>query len=304
MSGGPSQNSSGSFPWWETAVDTTSSDPLPPRPFVTARNFHTMTCLDDGTIGLLVDPGAHDNLAGSRTFEHRGNQIGARVSHRRLDMPLNVSGVGKDSQQAREAMTVDFQLMGQNDEVIQASYCAPVIENSSLPPLLGLKSLTAKRALLDMHSRLLIFPGQGGVEVKCSPGTQLFQLEMSQSGHLLLPIRRLPPRARSEPSRSTMPGPRLDFPMKIRRIRSMSPDRRVGVHRDATTPTPSIPDSMREQTIMAGRRERTPPRGHRAEDVRVVDNRSDSSSPMSPAAALRMFDRVTGGRRSPESPND
>ena len=95
-------------------------------------------------------------------------------------MPLNVSGVGEDSQQAREAMTVDFQLMGQNDEVIQASYCAPVIENSNLPPLLGLKSLTAKRALLDMHSRLLIFPGQGGVEVKCSPGTQLFQLDLSQ----------------------------------------------------------------------------------------------------------------------------
>ena len=307
MSGGLSQNSSGSFPWWETATDTTSSETMPPPPYISARNFHTMTCLDDGTIGLLVDPGAHDNLAGSRTFEHLGNQIGARINHRLLDMPLNVSGVGKESQQARKAMTVDFQLMGQNDEVIQASYCAPVIENSSLPPLLGLKSLTAKRALLDMHSRLLIFPGQGGVEVKCSPGTQLFQLEMSQSGHLLLPIRRLPPRARSEPSRSTMPGPRLDFPMKIRRIRSMSPDRRVGVHRDATTPTPSIPDSMREQTIMTGRRERTPPRGHRAEDVRVVDNRSESSSPMSPAAALRMFDRMPGGRRapdSPESPND
>ena len=64
---------------------------------------------------------------------------------------------------------------------------------------------------------------------------------------------------------------------------------------------------MREQTIMTGRRERTPPRGHRAEDVRVTDNRSESSSPMSPAAVLRMFDRMPGGRRapdSPESPND
>ena len=241
------------------------------------------------------------NLAGSRTFEHLGNQIGTRVGRRRLDLPLNVSGVGKDSQQAREAMTVDFQLMGQNDEVIQASYCAPVIENSNLPPLLGLKSLTSKRALLDMHSRLLIFPGQGGVEVKCSPGTQLFQLEMSQSGHLLLPIRRLPPRARSEPSRSTMPGPRLDFPMKIRRIRSMSPDR---LHRDATTPSPNIPDSMMEQTIMTGRRERTPPRGHRAEDVRLIDNRSESSSPMSPAAVARMLNRMTDGSHSPESPHD
>ena len=145
----------------------------------------------------------------------------------------------------------------------------PVIENSSLPPLLGLKSLTAKRALLDMHSRLLIFPGQGGVEVKCSPGTQLFQLEMSQSGHLLLPIRRLPPRARSEPSRSTMPGPRLEFPMKIRRIRShVTRSSCWSSQRCHYTNAEAFPDSMREQTIMTGRRERTPPRGHRAEDVR------------------------------------
>ena len=82
-------------------------------------------------IGLLVDPGAHDNLAGSNTFQHLGNQIGARVIHRRLELPLNVSGVGKQSQQAKDAMIVDFQLMGQNDEVIQASYCAPVTENSN-----------------------------------------------------------------------------------------------------------------------------------------------------------------------------
>ena len=302
MSGGPNQESTGSFPWWETSYDVDANESAPARPFVNARNFHTMTCLDDGTIGLLVDPGAHDNLAGSRTFQHLGNQIGTRVSSRRLDMPLNVSGVGKDSQQARDTMTIDFQLMGQNDEVIQASYCAPVIENSNLPPLLGLKSLTSRRALLDMHSRLLIFPGQGGVEVKCSPGTQLFQLEMSQSGHLLLPIRRLPPRARSEPSRS-----RFSNQKKIRRIRSMSPDRRVGTHRDATTPSPNIPDSMMAQKIMTGRRERTPPRGHRADDVRLVDNRSESSSPMSPAAAVRMLDRVnraTGGSPSPGSPHD
>ena len=155
MSGGPSQETTDSFPWWEKACDLDANEPVPARPFLPARTFHTMTCLDDGTIGLLVDPGAHDNLGGSNTFRHLGNQIGTRVINRRLDLPLNVSGVGKESQQAREAMTVEFQLMGQNDEVIQASYCAPVIENSNLPPLLGLKSLTAKRALLDMHSRFV-----------------------------------------------------------------------------------------------------------------------------------------------------
>ena len=120
MSGGPSQETTDSFPWWETACDLDANEPVPARPFPPARTFHTMTCPDDGTIGLLVDPGAHDNLAGSNTFRHLGNQIGTRVINRRLDLPLNVSGVGKESQQAREAMTVEFQLMGQNDEVIQA----------------------------------------------------------------------------------------------------------------------------------------------------------------------------------------
>ena len=45
--------------------------------------------------------------------------------------------------------------------------------------------------------------------------------------------------------------------MKIRRIRSLTPDGRVGMDRDATTPTPNIPDSMREQTVMTGRRQRS-----------------------------------------------
>ena len=172
MSGGSAhQEHSGSFPWWETAYDIDSSDPVPPTPFIGARNFHTMTCLDDGTIGLLVDPGAHDNLAGSNTTRHLASQIGVNAIHRRLELPLNVSGVGKDPQRANDAMIVEFQLMGQNDEVIQASYCAPVIDNSNLPPLLGLKSLTDKRAVLDMHSRVLIFPGQGGIEIRCSPGS-------------------------------------------------------------------------------------------------------------------------------------
>ena len=281
MSGGSAhQEHSGSFPWWETAYDMDSSDPVPPTPFIGARNFHTMTCLDDGTIGLLVDPGAHDNLAGSNTMKHLASQIGVNAIHRRLELPLNVSGVGKDSQRATDAMIVEFQLIGQNDEVIQASYCAPVIDNSNLPPLLGLKSLTDKRAVLDMHSRVLIFPGQGGIEIRCSPGSQLFQLEKSQSGHLLLPIRRLPPRARSEPRKSPVLGdPRLDFPMKVRTCRSLSPVRRAG-QRDAMEPSPSVPDSNVHQTIRTGRRERTPSRGHRASDVRFEDMSESSPLPV------------------------
>ena len=71
--------------------------------------------------------------------------------------------------------------------------------------------------------------------------------------------------------------PRLDFPMKIRTCRSLSPVRRAG-HRDATEPSPNVPDSNVHQTIRTGRRERTPPRGHRTSDVRF-DEMSESSRP-------------------------
>ena len=77
----------------------------------------------------------------------------------------------------------------------------------------------------------------------------------------------------------------------------MSPDRRVGIHRDATTPSPNIPDSMMEQTIMTGRRERTPPTGHRVDDVRLVDRQSESSP--SPTALRRMLDLVSDSSYSP-----
>ncbi len=48
-------------------------------------------------------------------------------------------------------MIVEFNLMGQNSDVIEASSAAPGIDGSNLPLRLGLKSLTAKRAVLDMH---------------------------------------------------------------------------------------------------------------------------------------------------------
>ena len=55
--------------------------------------------------------------------------------------------------------------------------------------LLGLKSLRSKRAIIDTFGKLLILPGEGDVEFKVSPGTLVLQLEDSESGHPILPIR-------------------------------------------------------------------------------------------------------------------
>ena len=84
----------------------------------------------------LVDPGAHDNLAGEATMRCLENQLEARAVMKRLDQPLNVSGVGKSSQQADRALSVEFQVSNTDKVATRCSYTVPVIPNSELPPLL------------------------------------------------------------------------------------------------------------------------------------------------------------------------
>ena len=204
------------FPWWETAVD------VPSGTFHSAR-----TTTRDGRIGLLVDPGAHDNLSGEMTMRQLESQLSTRARIKALDSPLSVSGVGKESQSADVALSIDFELHHGSPEQTKCSYTAPVIPGSRLPPLLGLKSLVSKRAVIDTFGKLLVLPGAGGIEFRCSPGTQILPLEMSESGHLLLPM--MPPTDRSAAS-STMSPDRVDFTVQCRRARTPSPKR---------TPAPS-----------------------------------------------------------------
>ena len=52
---------------------------------------------------------------------------------------------------------------------------------------LGLRSLMAKSAVLDMGTKRLIIPGDGGLRVQASPGIIVLPLQVSESGHLILP---------------------------------------------------------------------------------------------------------------------
>ena len=229
-------------PWWET-VET----PVASASHV--NNYHSLrTCNSSGQIGLLVDPGAHDNLAGETTMRRMEQQLESRAIMKRLNQPLNVSGVGKHSQQADKALSVEFQLSNTDNDQTRCSYTAPIIPNSELPPLLGLRSLQAKRAVLDTHGKLLILPGPGGIEIRCSPGSHVLQLESSESGHLLLPMQPLPEGARSRSRGSTiMENQRLDFQVQCRVARTPSPRREF-------TPPPRGPYQMPERDwIITGR---------------------------------------------------
>ena len=69
----------------------------------------------------------------------------------------------------------------------KASFSAPMIPSSPCPALLGLKSLTEHRAVLDLsEQRLILLPKDTPIEAP--PGSEVYALERSSTGHLLLPI--------------------------------------------------------------------------------------------------------------------
>ena len=68
-----------------------------------------------------------------------------------------------------------------------STFATNVVANSELPGLLGLKSLVASSAVIDVANRRMFFVGPGGYKLTLSPGSQTFFLETAVSGHLLLP---------------------------------------------------------------------------------------------------------------------
>ena len=209
------------WPWWERI----------PREAGSGTAYHSVrTHMPDGRIGLLVDPGAHDNLAGEATMRLLSRQVCGDTEYpqKHLDRPLQVSGVGTNAQESNRAGRIDFRLRNEAGEHIEGSYTAPYIDRSSLPALLGLKSLRGRRCVLDMHAPALIVPGEGGIEYRLSPGSQVFRLEVSPSGHLILPVEPV----RNEETedecrgRSTLTAEqRLDFNVRCRNTRSVTPVR-------------------------------------------------------------------------------
>ena len=61
------------------------------------------------------------------------------------------------------------------------------MDNSNLPALVGNQTLIANRALLDFAKNQLHFLGPGELQLTLPPGSESFQLEMSPSGHMVLP---------------------------------------------------------------------------------------------------------------------
>jgi len=156
------------------------------------QSFHTETRLQDGTQGILIDPGSIGNLAGDSWVVEcctAGRANGRYSKQVKRDRPLRVSGVGEGSQEAKYNVIVPVCMKRADGSVCSGTFETPAVKNSPLPSLLGLASLTNRRAVLDLQKKMLYFLGPGDYTLADAmpPGTESFELRSAPSGHLLLP---------------------------------------------------------------------------------------------------------------------
>ena len=134
-----------------------------------------------------MDPGAHDNLTGD-DWVKRVRRIcavyGLDVINKPLENELSVGGVGKGSQTCTETADVPIALADGGG----GNYLSPVVRNSQMPALLGNKTMTRMRTILNLGDGKFIIPGPGAVVIKLPPNSRVLDMEMSDSGHWMLPI--------------------------------------------------------------------------------------------------------------------
>jgi len=162
-----------SFAWWNHA-----EEPV-------ANVFHSQVRLTAGE-ALLIDTGAVKNLTGEvtiRRMQALAQQAGQGTDFQDMRSILNVDGVGAGSSSCSKVVTVPIVL----SDGRLASYKAPMIDGSEVPPLLGLESMKQHRVLLDLVHNKFIMVGQGGFDLKLSPGSTVLQMQKAKTGHLMLP---------------------------------------------------------------------------------------------------------------------
>ena len=161
----------------------------------TTRAFHSETRLPDGRPVLLIDPGSVGNLCGDVWAQECAKEAlkhGRNPVQTRRNRPLSVMGVGNGNQTCTHNCTIHVALTQLDGTGSVGTYTTPVVANSKLPGLLGLNTMRKNRGVLDMINLQLHMCGPGDVQVTLPPGTKSYQLEVSPSGHLVLPCSNFP----------------------------------------------------------------------------------------------------------------
>ena len=72
--------------------------------------------------------------------------------------------------------------------------------NSDIPGIIGQRSLRENRALLDCFNLRMYTIGPGEAVIELPPGSEMFKLEESRDGHLMLPCDIFPNRDDAQPA--------------------------------------------------------------------------------------------------------
>ena len=137
-----------------------------------------------------MDPGSPGNLCGDQWVAQQAKHCAAHgkgpPTYRTLPKPLEVGGVGHGVQVARTEVTIPVGF----EDGEESLYTAPVMEDSTLPALLGQRSLMNQRAIIDCYNKNIYFIGPGGYRLNLSPGSTKKKLHDSAGGHLMMPCSR------------------------------------------------------------------------------------------------------------------
>ena len=152
--------------------------------------YSSGTRLSDGREGLLVDCGAYDNLMGSRWRDRQGsnaNEAGLSMKVT-TNHHSSIRGVGQGESTASTVVEMPIGIPNHGT----GTFTGPVLDNSDIPALLGLRTMEEKYGILDMrpNERCLWFADDAR-DLKIVPRegakVQRHQLIQAPSGHLLLP---------------------------------------------------------------------------------------------------------------------
>jgi hypothetical protein len=171
--------------------------------------FHAKVHLE-GKEGLVIDTGAVDNLAGDQTIrrlEMLAAQNGHGTAYSELPHRLPVDGVGAGSSECSHACKVPIML---SDSTL-ANYSSPMITDSSIPALLGTRSMTEHRVLVDLVHDQMIMLGAGGMQLTLSPGSRVLPLQRTPTGHLIIEASAWP--NKDNPQSQASAGPALALPV-------------------------------------------------------------------------------------------
>ena len=171
------------MPWWPVYEDSLEDNITD----LVKHVYHTRAHLPNDLEALLLDLGAYDNLTGDKWANRTGDlarAAGQQPVMRSMSNSMRVQGVGKQAQTCQMIVDMPGRLENGEDMV----YSAPVVPDSDIPALLGLKSVEKHDGVVDARvTERKLYMGSD-VQVVPGPRTTVLQLYPAMSGHLMLPI--------------------------------------------------------------------------------------------------------------------